>query len=430
MELKVDRMAFGGDGLARRPAGAADEGKVVFVRGALASETVLAEITDRRKDFDRAQTVRVIEAATDRTRPACRLFGRCGGCQLMHLQYPSQAALKHNWLIEHLSRAGVPETAIDSVQHSPGKLSYRLRARLAVDKRGKVGFQAASSRSVVGLTECPILTKEVNQRLTRLAAFFDYQPPSQRLNLHLGADREGSAFVIVSPDSPKGWAKKTADLMNRLKDQEDKLEATVYLDRPDQVGDQAPAGSLAWPIGSERLTLFPGVFSQAQIPQNKALVRNILELAGPVKDQSVLDLMAGMGNISIPLARAGATVTAVEIDPVASANGRFNAARAGLDLEWLARPAEEALTELLRQGRSYDLIVADPPRTGLKGMIEALVGLASETIVYVSCQPAALARDLAQLAEAGYRVERVVPVDMFPQTYHLETVVRLRAKAR
>ena len=137
--------------------------------------------------------------------------------------------------------------------------------------------------------------------------------------------------------------------------------------------------------------------------------------------------MAGMGNLSLPLARAGARVRAVETDPLACANGTYNAREAGLEVDFRAVSAEKAVEDLLSASRqkSWEVIVADPPRRGLKGLTEALAGLRPKRLVYVSCNPPTLARDLTDLGNRGYRVERMTPLDLFPQTFHLETVCLL-----
>jgi 23S rRNA (uracil1939-C5)-methyltransferase len=170
-----------------------------------------------------------------------------------------------------------------------------------------------------------------------------------------------------------------------------------------------------------------GTFTQVNPEANRILVQTVLELAQPLEGRSVLDLYSGAGNLSLPLAEAGARVTAVEQSAGAAADAAAAAERRGLDAyRVLNERAESAARALSANGESFDLVVLDPPRSGARELMEPILALRPQSIVYVSCDPATLARDLAELSR-GYRVDRVQPIDMFPQTYHVETVVRAMA---
>ena len=221
-------------------------------------------------------------------------------------------------------------------------------------------------------------------------------------------------------------------LEGRINERLEKGRTGVYPGRPGRRAERAdgpPAGSLRLPLEGMDLTLFPSVFAQAQAAQNRALVKVVLNLSRPEPGEPILDLMAGMGNFSLPLARAGALVTAVEADPLACANGRFNARECGLQVEFVNRPALDYLEGLLSgkgsKGKRFQTVVVDPPRRGIKDLLDLLIRLAPKRLVYVSCQPATLARDLKTLTGRGYLVREVIPLDLMPQTYHLETTVLL-----
>jgi len=424
LKLAIDSLAFGGDGLARYPAPHPEAGKVVFVSGALPGERVEVRVKDRRRGYDRAEMVRVIDASNDRIRPVCPLFGRCGGCQLQHLAYPSQAVVKERWLAEMAGHIGLKTSRIQRIQASPGQYRYRFRARLAASEGGRIGFRSARSHRPVVLSQCPVMTKELEALVLGLGRLLKADSPGQRLEVEVGADKAGRSFALFTPQGEQPLRPATAKVLSGLADS---LGAPVYIGRPrlPDLPAEAPQGSLVLPVAGLELHLFPGVFVQAQLPQNRALIRVVLDQVRPAPGQRVLELMAGMGNLSLPLAQAGARVKAVEINPLACANGRFNAARAGLEVDFQTNPAQAALRRAAEAGEVYDVVLLDPPRTGIKDLIESLGRLAPARVVYVSCHPASLVRDLKNLKSQGYEVKRIIPLDLLPQTYHLESVTLL-----
>ena len=428
--LSVESLAFGGDGVTRYPEGHDSAGKVVFIRGGLPGEEVSARITEQRKDFDRAELVETLTPSPGRVVPPCPLYGRCGGCQLQHLAYPAQVRIKTDWTRQFALRAGVPAEMVKPAITSPREYGYRFRVRLKVDPKGGMGFNRAGSNDVIPLDSCPVMSPELNSLANLLSGLFSGHPPGVPLELEAGA-LEGKGFVLVRPLA--FGKKRTGGYLHRLRKTTEQLrdhfKATgigIYYNRPGlkRRGADSPPGSLVLPLESLDLTLFPGVFAQAQLAQNRALVRTVVDLAGIRTGTRVLDLMAGMGNLSLPLALAGARVRAVELDPLACLNGRHNAVRAGLEVDFANLSAEEALKNLstAAPGDHPEVVVADPPRNGIKGLTELLAKLAPERIVYISCNPPALARDLKALSREGYRVRDMTPLDLFPQTFHLETV--------
>ncbi len=429
LRLAVESLAFGGDGVARHPGSGPEAGKVVFVAGALPGEVVLARLKERRRDFDRAETVKIIDSSPDRVEPTCPAFGRCGGCQLQHLAYPAQAALKELWLREKLTRLGIDDSVIEPIIASPQSYRYRYRARVAVTAEGRVGFRGARSHRPVAVGHCPVLTEAADELLGRLGRSLAARPPGRELEAQIAAGRgpggEASASVVFT--AWPGGGRLERALAERLLGLEAELGAAVYLGRPETTGDatvpdRPPAGSLTLSAAGLEMALFPGVFGQAQSEQNRNLTATVLAAARVGAGSRVLDLMAGMGNLSLPLAKAGAEVRAVEINPLAAANGRFNAARAGLEVAFEAIDAGKAIAGALPRDERYDLVVVDPPRQGIRELIGPLAELGTRRIIYVSCHPASLARDAAGLLDRGYALAASTPLDLFPQTFHLESV--------
>lgn len=423
-ELKIGTLAFGGDGLARYPEGHVDAGKVVFVRGGLSGETVLAEVGKRGKDFDRATVIEILEPSPDRIEPGCDLFGRCGGCQLRHLSHPGQLRAKEGWFREALLRAGVEETALRPIRPSPQAEGYRYRARLRLARSGQLGFLAASSNRVVEVHRCPNLTDPLNDLLAACRAALAGFRPRAELELEIGA-LNGAAYISVKPLLKGRLPRPVRDSARKAVGLLKTTGAGVHLGRPKPGPGEVPKGTLVIrQIKGLELLLFPTVFGQAQEEMNRELTGQVVDLALDHGQNRILDLMAGMGNLSLPLARAGARARAVEVDPLACLNGRVNSGRSGCNVGFGAQTAEAYLS--VRGACSdIDTIILDPPRSGVRGMIEPLAGSMVGRIVYVSCQPSALARDLASLGNLGYRLEVGVPLDLFPQTFHLESVCRL-----
>lgn len=430
--LTVSQLAVGGDGLARYPQSHPSSGKVVFVAGALPGETVEAELTRRGRDFDRAAVSRVITPSPDRIPPPCPLFGRCGGCQLQHLAYQGQLEVKTGWIRELLDHGGGWGGLVEPTLAGPLEFGYRYRARLALAPDGRLGFRRQAAEEVVGLTDCPVLTPALNRLIGRLAPALAENPPGRNFDLQAAAGtgpdgRPAASVVFTAPGPPLGRR-----LRDRLLALADSAGAVGYLGRPKSIARPAEPlpGSLSLTAGSLELVLFPGVFGQAQLDRNRTLVELVVKAVRPGHGRKVLDLMAGMGNLGLPLAAQGAEVEAVEINRLAAANARHNAARLGLALRIEAAGAAEALDRAIAAEKHYDTVIVDPPRAGLGDLTDRLAALAAAELVYVSCNPATLKRDLIRLDRLGYRPTYCQPVDMFPQTFHIETVCILERKGR
>jgi 23S rRNA (uracil1939-C5)-methyltransferase len=388
----VEKLVYGGDGLARL------DGRVVFAPFVLPGERILARAEQEKPGMVRARMLEVLEAAPDRVAAPCPVYGRCGGCHYQHAPYEYQRAAKRAILVEALQRVGKmaapPEIAVVSAE----PFGYRNRVQLHVDEK-RLGYREARSHKLCAVTECPVGSPKINQAIAALAKMQrDWRWPRFIKSLEVFTDEREVQINVLETDRPV---------------------ARRFFD---WCGAQIPGlveGALDY-RGEFRVS------SNSFFQVNRLLIDRLVEVAlTGAEGETAIDLYAGVGLLSMPLARCFHEVTAVESGAGAVRDLQFNAARAGLEnLHAMAQTAEEHLAHL---EKAPDFVVLDPPRTGLgKAVVGRLTELRPRQVTIVACDPATLARDLAGLVPAGYRVEGMTLVDLFPQTYHLETVVRLK----
>jgi tRNA/tmRNA/rRNA uracil-C5-methylase (TrmA/RlmC/RlmD family) len=402
-DLAVDGITHGAEGVARLP-----DGKVCFVPYALPGERVRARVTDDRKRWARAELVEVLAPSPDRVEPPCPYAGpwpaaggdACGGCALQHATPPAQRALKRRVLVEQLQHlAGLTDPPVEEMVATDPE-GYRSRARFAVTPDGELGFAAPRSRRVRPVDRCLLLT-EAAQALRDAAG--DAWAGCESVNVHAGA-RGGGLLVRPGPDA---------------------LPPLPPGDVPVAVQDVGPAVTLRGDptaveeVAGRALRVSAGAFFQAGPEAAEALVAAVRAAAGPRAGREAVDLYCGVGLFAAALADDGAAVTAVESDPTAVDDARVNLDGAEASVvcrdvaAWLAAPSEPP----------PDLAVLDPPRDGAgKQVCTRLAEWGLPRIVYVSCDPAALARDVVTLQHAGYGLQRVTPVDCFPHTAAIESV--------
>ncbi|MBF8221133.1 methyltransferase domain-containing protein [Halomonas sp. 328] len=419
----IERLAHDGRGLAH-----GDDGKACFVEGALPGERVRLAVHRQRKRFDEAHLREVITAAPERVEPPCDHYGSCGGCDLQHLALDAQRRHKQAVLTEQLARQGVALAAPPELLAGEG-LGYRRRARLGVrlDAEGTLhlGFRGRRSHHLVDLAACPVLVPALARLLPALRAHLQtLEAPRQVGHLELIDSDAGVALVVRQlRDNPRD-----AERWRAFAERQGVHLAWL-------VGREAPelrwlgaAPSLHYALGEVRVNFAPGDFVQVNGEVNRALVETALAWLAPAAGEAVLDLFAGVGNFSLPLAFAGAQVTGVEGSP-AMVERLADNARAN-DLPLAARQANlndpEAVAQLLDAVPATGVLL-DPPREGAEAVCRVLAKQgAVARVLYVSCDPATLARDAAILAAGGFRPERGAVADMFAQTAHLESVLLLR----
>jgi 23S rRNA (uracil1939-C5)-methyltransferase len=441
LELTIEDLAFGGEGVGRA------DGYVIFVRGGLPGDRLRVRLFEARGRFGRAAIEEVLTPSPDRVEAPCPYFGQCGGCRLQHLAYPAQLAFKEKQVRDCLQRlGGLGEFELRPILPAPEPYGYRNKMEFTVAHTPPaIGLHAAERYDVVlDIERCLLQSETMNalldefRRQVRERALSVYDPETERGLLRFVMMREGrrtgEAMVNVVGAAPD---------VETLAPVADALHARVPAAASVVLNVNAKKASVA--VGSEehlllgrdhiRETLGPVTFqvsansffqtNTVQAERLFALVADACELDG---SETLLDLYSGTGAISLLLARRVRAVYGIEVAAAAVADAIGNARANGIDnCTFLAGEVRHVLPELTRQGVKASVVVADPPRAGFHPKaLAALAAMAPARIVYVSCNPSTLARDVGDLARHGYRLEWVQPVDMFPQTPHIEAVARLR----
>lgn len=424
--VRVEDLTPEGHGVARR------DGKVVFVEGALPGEEVSCRYIARRSRRDEARIVEILAPAPERVEPRCAHFGVCGGCALQHLEPAGQRAVKQRWLLDSLARIGkvVPERVLEPMI---GPLwGYRRRARLGVKwvaKKGRVlvGFRERHSPYIADVRRCEVLDPRVGGLLEELAQLIESLSIRDRLpqiEVAGGDAVTGLSFRVLAPPN-------AADL-TLLRTFGERHGFALYLQpggpdslEPLSVNSLTPSYRL--PGFDVDLAFQPYHFVQVNAAINRQLVERACELLEIGPDDRVLDLFCGLGNFTLALARRAREAVGVEGDGSLVEWAKQNASRNGIDNAFFqVADLAKILPEQPWIKRNFDQILLDPPRSGALELMPYLAGLGAKRVLYVSCHPATLARDVGGLVHRfGYRPVAAGIVDMFPHTAHVESMVLL-----
>lgn len=395
LQLQIEKLIYGGDGLSRV------NGEVVFTPFVLPGETVEAEKVETRKQVQRTRLVRIESPSPDRVNPPCPVFGRCGGCQYQHASYETQLRLKRGILAETLRRVGKIE--FDELRigiESAEPYGYRNRAQFHFE-RNRFGYREMNSRRLVPIEQCPISSPRINEVIKHLNRMVrDRRWPRFIESLEVFTDERQVQWNVLESSQPV--AKRFFDWLA------EEVPGTV-------------AGPLEYQVNEDRFLVSGTSFFQV----NRLLLPRLAELAiGGATGSHAWDLYAGAGLFSLPLAQQFQRVTAVEAGRSA-ADLRTNATNAGASIDVLSEQTEIFLK---KAGAAPDFVLADPPRAGLgRTVTDRLTQLRPGKLVIVACDPATLARDLSALLPV-YDLTALTLVDLFPQTFHMETIARLELR--
>jgi len=451
--VRIERLVFQGDGLGRLP-----DGRVVFIPQSAAGDLLEVRLLPGRGDFVRGEAVAVLEASPLRTQPACRYFGTCGGCQWQHLTREGQVTWKEEILRELLVRVGkLSAVPIDPPLVPLPPWGYRARAQLKLssdsdprrgsDRRGpkgsppdsghgpasalRIGFYQRESHRVVDVEECPLLHPTLNALLRSLRGMrtpmlSQLFPGLREVWMAVGAGT-GQAIVALFARVRERAALRL--LFHRLRESVPNIQGVVLLEgdprHQPRFVDRHGQGTILERVGEHRFRVDATAFFQVSSLAAEALTSLVTGAAALTGAERVLDLYCGVGTFAIPLARQASAVVGIEAHPAASADAIHNVRENGVgNVRIIHAQVEQFLPDLVKE--PWDLVVLDPPRQGAsRSVLDALGKLGAPRIVYVSCDPSTLARDLGLLAQMGYACVRLQPVDLFPQTFHLEAVALL-----
>ncbi len=419
----IETLSHDGRGIARI------DGKTVFIDGALAGETVTFQYTRYHSKFDEAKTIEVLNASADRVAAKCEHFGVCGGCSLMHMQPEAQLRLKQNTLIEQFAHFGqlTPQTWL--VPLTGPLWGYRRKARLGVKyvhKKQKVlvGFREKSAPFIAELNQCEVLDPRVGLRLTELAALIETLSARERIaQIEVAMDDSHTALVFRNLDP------LSASDISALIDYGQQHDLWMYQQPggPNTVSPLWPEQpQLAYsPMPSLMLDFAPGDFTQVNAGINQKMIPVAMQLLDLQPTDRLLDLFCGLGNFTLPIAQQVSEVVGVEGDASLVAHARRNAEKNQLSnaIFELADLTQTALADYPWAKAGFNKILLDPPRSGAFEVLGQLAALGAEQIVYVSCNPATLARDAGELVhQYGYQLQAAGIMDMFPHTSHVESI--------
>lgn len=444
MLLTIEKLIYGGDGLARLPADDRGRGKAVFVPFVLAEEKIGASLTEQKPGFARATADSVVEPSPHRVQPGCQYFGRCGGCHYQHASYAHQLEIKKEILRESLRRTAKVDLPFDIEVHPSPPWNYRNRSRLQVQVSPAfaAGYFKLASHELLAVEECPISSPLINRGIASLwQSGRAGKVPEGVREVEFFANADDTQLLVdvgcagaARRAAVRVWAEELRASLPEI--------AGVVAFREANPGDRkAGAPEILVAVGAAYLTYQTQraayrVSASSFFQTNRHLTDELVKIVTAGQSGKLaLDLYAGAGLFSTALACDFHHVVSVESSQTSSADLSYNQTSNG---EAVQATTEQYLARVENSGRvgkgailshtfnKPDLEVVDPPRSGLgERVARLLANLGAPRVIYVSCDPATLARDLVPLLGAGYRVEQVHLVDLFPQTYHLESVVHL-----
>jgi 23S rRNA (uracil1939-C5)-methyltransferase len=398
-EVELTGMIYGGDAIGRLP-----DGRAVFVPFALAGEQVRIELVEEKRGHARARLVEVLRPVEGRIEPRCRHFGTCGGCHYQHINYAQQLEQKTSILKDQFMRiANIKDAPVHAMVPSPSPWNYRNTVQFHLTPEGKLGYQAALSHHVVAISECHLPESELNETWP----LFDFEtiPGLERLELRKGVEQD----ILLTLE---GHDLKPPELLVEMP------LSVVYLGPGGAIVLAGDDATLMEVLGRP-FRVSAGAFFQVNTALAGSMVEYLLANLPLSKEDTLLDVYCGVGLFSAFLAEKVARCIGIEIEPAACQDFAAN-----LDeyenVELYEGFAEEILPELNVQPKA---VVVDPPRSGLdRKALDAIVAMKPEILAYVSCDPSTLARDAGRLLAGGYQLEKVTPFDLFPQTYHIESI--------
>ncbi|GAB6100015.1 23S rRNA (uracil(1939)-C(5))-methyltransferase RlmD [Halanaerocella petrolearia] len=438
--IQLDNVAYGGDTVGRK------DGFAIFIPEGIPGEVVKVKITEVKRSFGRGEIIEVVSPVEERVESECVDYGACGGCQMQHIDYQAQLDYKYQMVEDAMERIGKLDLEINPVKGMENPYLYRNKAQFPLAIREEeivAGFYQAGSHELVPVSDCQIQHPVINRIVDRATELLtEYQLPvyneeSQQgflrhLVVRIGVCTNQAMLMIVTREEEFVVGEEIAEkLMNQIPE----LISIYQNINPDQtnvvLGDKTKklAGQdyILDYIGQIKYQISPLSFFQVNTLQTKVLYDQVLEYAELTGNEKVLDAYCGLGSISLYLASESEEVYGIEVVAEAIEQAEENAKLNQIDNCHFEVGKVKDVLPKLKEEVSPEVIVVDPPRKGChEEVLETFAEIGPKRIVYVSCKPTSLARDLKRLKELGYHTEEIQPVDMFPQTYHIENVALIK----
>ncbi len=444
IEVNILSLGYEGEGVAKV------DGFPIFIAGALKGEKVRIKIVKKNKNFAYGKLLEILEVSPERKEPTCGIYKKCGGCQLQHMSYEAQLIFKQQRVKDCLERIGkLKDVTVHNTLGMEEPYRYRNKVQLPVGgEKGNVhiGFYAQRSHDIIDMDQC-FIQDEIGDEVVKLTKEwmnrYKIEPYDEKGNKGIVRHvmvrkgfKTGEVMVIIVTtseelpnklefiDSIKNGVKGIRSIVQNINPQKTNVilgEKNIVLWGQDHISDY---------IDAFKFNISPLSFFQVNPIQTEVLYNKALEYADLKGDEVVFDAYCGTGTISLFLSQKAKKVYGVEIVPEAIENAKANAKENNItNAEFIVGESEKVIPELIEKGIKADVVVVDPPRKGCaKELLEAIANMQPQKIVYVSCDPGTLARDLNILNQLGYATLKVQPVDMFPQTGHVECVVGIRRK--
>ena len=398
-EVTLTTFTYGGDAMGRL-----DDGRAVFVPFGLPGEKVRVRLIQEKKNFARGEIVEILEPSSERIDAKCKHFGACGGCHYQYLPYEKQLQAKTDILIDQLKRIGkIENPPVQEMIASPNPWNYRNQMQFSLDRDGKVGFQKTNSNQVIPITECHLPEESINELWPQLE--FESETNIDRVSLRVGNDED--LMLVLESKSPEP---------PELEIEADISVTHVYEENTVVI---AGTGHIIMNVLERNFKFSAVSFFQVNTVMAGKMVEHLFARLPLTQNTTLLDVYCGVGLFSAFLAPKCKTVIGVESSESSCEDFTVNLDE--FDNVELYEGAAEVVIPHLEV--KPDIVLFDPPRAGLdKTVIDGIVKLNPSLIAYVSCDPSTLARDTARLIKGGYKLKEVTPFDLFPQTYHIESV--------
>ena len=397
--LTLTTLTYGGEAMGRL-----EDGRAVFMPFGLPGERVNVRLTDEKKNFARGEIVEILEALPDRIEAKCKHFGECGGCHYQNLPYEKQLVAKTEILIDQFKRIGkIENPPVKPMVASPNPWNYRNHVQFSLDRDGKLGFQKSNSNRVVPITECHMPEASINDFWPQLE--FEPETEIERVSLRAGADDD--LLMVLESESPEP--------------PELEIEAGISIAHVYEENTVVIAGNdhIVIRVLDRDFKVSAVSFFQVNTAMAEKMVQHLITQLPITKSSTLLDVYCGVGLFSAFFVPKCGRVIGIESSESACEDFAVNLDEFD-NVDLYEGFAEEILQHLEIQS---DIVLVDPPRAGLdKQVIDGIFNLNPQMIAYVSCDPSTLARDAARLINAGYTLKEVTPFDLFPQTYHIESI--------